>query len=132
MADFLWTNEGEQYLGKHGLPTTVTFDLSTKSVDSTNPVTEGSTYATRGAATGTGYAVKTAARPAPVGGTFTFGTVTWTTAAATDWPANCRSIVATDGAGTALGFWNLIAGGGPRDMSAASTTENVAVTLIVS
>ncbi len=131
MADFLAPNEGERYLGTKGWPSTVYFDLSTKSIDSTNPFTEAQTRATRGAITGTGYNSQSASRPTGTGGTFTFSQLTWSTGSATNWPSNVRSIVATtaSAAGTLLMCWNLQVGGGARDMSAANTTENVTPTV---
>lgn len=67
-----------------------------------------------------------------LGGTFQFGTITWSNGAVA-WPSNVRSLVATTGSasGTLLACWNLQVGGGARDMSATSTTENVAPTLII-
>lgn len=132
-GDFLVPHQGGRYIGTAAVPATVYFDLSTKSVGSTNPFTEASTTATRGAVTGTGYNSKNKSRPAGAGGTFTFGTVTWSTGSATNWPSNVRSIVATTGSasGTLLACWNLQTGGGARDMSAANTTENVNPTLIL-
>jgi hypothetical protein len=130
MADFIAFDAGMELLGEAGLPTTVSFDLSTKSVDSTSPFTQADTYASRGAITGTGYAAKTASRPDGTGGTFTFGTVTWTTDTATDWPATARSIVAHDGS-VAICAWNLQTGGAARDLSGANTTENVQPTLVI-
>ena len=139
MADFIAPRQGGRYIGTAAVPATVYFDLSTKSVDSTNPFTHASTTATRGALTHagmTGYNALSKARPTganSLGGTLVFGTVTWATGAATNWPANVRSIVMTTGsaAGTLLACWNLQAGGGARDMSAANTTENVNPTLII-
>lgn len=133
MADFLAPHQGARYVGTAAIPSTCYFDLSTKSVDSTNPFTQASTTSTRGAVTGTGYVAKNKARPTGTGGTFTFGTVTWSTGSATNWPSNVRSIVMTSGsaAGTLIACWNLQVGGGARDMSAANTTENVNPTLII-
>src|SRR5512147_632358 len=127
MGDFLVPHAGGKSIGTAGIPSTVWWDLSTKSVSSTNPFTEGSTTATRGAVTGTGYQAKSKARPTQAGGTFTFGTITWSTGSATNWPANVRSIVATTGSASSTLLWcqNLQVGGGARDMSAANTTENV-------
>jgi hypothetical protein len=138
MADFLAPRQGGRYIGTAALPATVWFDLSTKSVDSTNPFTHASTTATRGALTHAGFSTYNAlskARPtgaSSLGGTFVFGTITWSNGAV-PWPSNVRSIVATTGsaAGTLLACWNLQVGGGARDMSAPSTTENVNPTLII-
>lgn len=132
MADFIDTYEGANWIGTAGIPTTVTLDLSTKSVDSTNPFTRASTYATRGAASGTGYAQKTYTGWTKTGGTFATIQGTWQTNAATDWPNNCRSCVASTGSGAGakmLWAWNLQTGGGARDMSAANTTEIVRGTI---
>lgn len=131
MADFISFDEGQKLLGTSGLPATVTFDLSTKSVGATSPFAETDAYAARGAITGTGYAAATQSRPTGTGGTFSFTQLSWTSGTATDWPATVRSCVASNG-GTIICAWNLQAGGGARDMSAANTTENFTPTLIIS
>lgn len=130
MADFICPYEGARRIGTAGVPTTVTLDLSTKSIDSTNPFAETSTYATRGAATGTGYAQKTYSGYLTTGGTFQTISGTWATGAATDWPSNVRSCVASDGV-RMLWAWNLQTGGGARAMNAANTTEIVRGTVLI-
>ena len=131
MADFIAFDEGEARLGTAGLPSTVSFDLSTKSIDSTSPFVETDNYSSRGVISGTGYAADTASRPTGTGGTFTFAQLSWSTGANTDWPAAVRSIVATDGT-VIFCAWNLQTGGAARDLSASNTTENVTPTLVIS
>jgi hypothetical protein len=92
MADFLAPRQGGRYIGTAALPATVWFDLSTKSVDSTNPFTHASTTATRGALTHAGFSTYNSmskARPtgaSSLGGTFVFGTITWSNGAVA-WPS---------------------------------------------
>lgn len=131
MADAIAFNEGRQQIEDGGWPATITFDLSTKSVGGaggSTAFTAADTHAGGyGAITGTGYAAKTQAEPAASGlGRKLFTVLSWVTAAATDWPANARSIVARDAATSKLLFaWNLVAGGAARDLSQANTTLNV-------
>lgn len=130
MADFISFNEGQDLLANSGLPSTCSFDLSTKSVDATSPFVETDTYSSRGVITGTGYSAKTEAEPTSSGGTVAFAEKSWDTSSATDWSSTVRSVVLHNG-GTAICAWNLQTGGDARDMSAANTTENVTPTLIV-
>ncbi len=130
MADFISFDEGQNLIATSGLPSTCTFDLSSKSVGATNPFVETDNYASRGVITGTGYTAKTQARPTPSGGTATFTVLTWTNGTATDWSATVRSCVLSNG-GTAIGAWNLL-GGTAVDMSAANTTELFTPVLVVS
>ena len=134
MPDFIAFNEGRQQIEDTGWPATVTFALSTRSVGGVGGSTAfaaGDTHAGGfGEITGTGYTRKTQAEPAASGlGRKLFTVLQWLTGAATDWPANVRSIVAIDG-GTSklLCAWNLRTGaetGLTRDMSGSNTTLNV-------
>jgi hypothetical protein len=131
-TDFISTNEGSQYLltGGDGLPTTCYFLLSTTAVSG---FTASSTLGGGvGEITGTGYARQSQARPTPAGNTITFAQMSWATASATNWPATVKTVVFTttsDNTGKMICAWNLIAGGGSRDLSQANTTENVTPTL---
>lgn len=131
MADFISFDEGQNLLASAGLPSTCTFDLSTKSVGATSPFAETDTYSGRGVITGTGYAAQTQSRPTPAGGTVTFTQMSWSTGANTDWSSTCRSVVLSNG-GTIICAWNLQAGGTARDMSQANTTEQFTPTLVIS
>lgn len=126
MADFIYANEGKDYVNTNGWPTTVYFALSTSTVDT---LTAAVTQATQAEATGTGYARLSQARPTSSNGTLAFSQMSWSTGSATNWPASVKSVVAqTTGTGTAgkvLCVWNLQTGGAGRDMSGANTTENV-------
>jgi hypothetical protein len=134
MSDFLVFNEGASELVNNGLPATTYFLLSTKSVGSTSPhvATETLAGADLGEITGTSYARLTESEPTASAGVVTFAVKSWSTGSATDWPSAVRSIVLVTGASTsgkAIAAFNLVAGGAARDLSAASTTENVTVTL---
>lgn len=134
MADFLMFTEGKNELLNNGLPATCYFALSTKSVDGTSAHTAGETLtgATFGEITGTGAARQSQAEPTASGGVVSFSQMSWATGAATDWPSAVRSVVLMTGpAGTGklICAWNLITGGTARDLSAASTTEQVTPTL---
>lgn len=113
-----------------GLPATCTFDLSSKSVDATNPFVETDVYSSRGVITGTGYTPKTESEPTSSGGTVVFAQKQWTTSTATNWSANARSCVLSNG-GTIICAWNLQTGGAARDLSQANSTENFTPTLIM-
>jgi hypothetical protein len=134
MADFLIFTEGKNELLSNGLPSTCYFLLSTKSVDGTSAFTAGNTLAgaTLGEITGTGYARISESEPTPSSGSAAFSQKSWSTSAATDWPAAVRSVVLVTGAagtGKAICAWNLVTGGAARDLSAANTTEQVTPTL---
>jgi hypothetical protein len=134
MADFIAFNEGKTEMASNGLPATCQFLLSTKSVDATTPFVATDTLASSGEITGTGYARKTQAEPTPVAGVVSFAQMSWATGAAVNWPAAVRSIIlatSADNSGKMICAWNLQAGGTPRDLSAANTTENVTPTLNV-
>jgi hypothetical protein len=131
MADVIGFNEGRQQIEDGGWPATITFDLSARSVGGAGGSTAFTAADTAaggyGVIAGTGYAAKTQAEPAASGlGRKLFTVLSWVTGAATDWPANVRSIVARDAGTNKLLFaWNLVAGGAVRDMSGANTTLNV-------
>lgn len=134
---FLLFDEGEDYLNVHGWPATVYFMLSTRFVTSggagSAPHNETDTLAGTGHGgeiTGTGYARISQSVPSSSGGQMLFTAMTWSTSSHTDWPTNVCSIVATttsDNTGVMLGAWDLNAGNA-RDMSQASTTEQVTPT----
>jgi hypothetical protein len=134
MADFKSFNEGRKELANNGLPTTVYFFLSTKDCD-THAVTDTLVGAAMGEITGTGYARQSQSEPTassanPSAVAFTIES--WTTGAATDWPASVKSVVlatTADNTGKAICAWNLVTGGTARNLSAAGTTENVTPTL---
>ncbi len=134
MADTLWFTEGLNEILSNGLPSTVYFALSTKSVDATSAHTAGETLAGAnfGEITGTGYARLSEAEPSPSSGSVAFAQKSWDTGSATDWPAAVRSIVAMTGAagtGKLLFARNLQSGGAARDLSGAHTIENVTPTV---
>jgi hypothetical protein len=129
MADFLAPNEGKTELANNGLPTTCTFNLSTKTVEE---VGASATYAGGfGVATGTGYSSKTEAEPTASSGKVEFAKKTWETGSATDWPASVKSCWLSNGTSKLICGWNLQAGGTGRDLSKANTTENFTPTLQV-
>lgn len=135
MADFISFNEGRKELASNGLPSTVYFLLSTK--DCATLLVTDTLVGGVGEITGTGYARKSEAEPAPSlanPSVIAFAQKSWATGAATDWPASVKSVIAVttpDNTGKALCAWNLVAGGTARDMSAANTTENYTPTLNV-
>lgn len=134
-TDFIAFTEGENSLLTHGngLPTTCYFLLSTNAIAN---FTTGSTLAAGVAEiTGTGYARQSQAAPTPSGGSVAFTAMNWSTGSATNWPAAVKSVVlvtTADNTGKAICAWNLIPGGGSRDLSQANTTEQVTPTLTTS
>lgn len=132
MADFIVFDEGAQSLltTGTGLPATCFILLSSKSASGAGTnFTKTDTLAGTGVGeiTGTGYGRQSQAAPTPSGENTNFAQATWSTGAATDWPAVVRSAVlvtTSNNTGKALCAWNLITGGVARDMSQASTTEN--------
>jgi hypothetical protein len=133
LADFIAFTEGDNYVLQNGLPSTCYFLLSTTAVSG---FTAASTLAGGvGEITGTGYARQSQARPTPSGGAAAFSQMSWATGTHTDWPAAVKSIVlvtSSDNTGKAIGAWNLIPGGGSRDLSQANTTEQVTPTYSLS
>jgi hypothetical protein len=138
-TDFLAFTEGENYLlGAHGgatggLPATCYFALSTNAV--ANFTTASTLAGGIAEITGTGYARQSQAAPAPASGSASFSAMNWSTASATNWPAAVKSVVlvsTSDNTGKAICAWNLIPGGGSRDLSQANTTEQVTPTLTTS
>jgi hypothetical protein len=133
VADFLSFNEGRKELANNGLPATCYFLLSTRDCN-THTVTD-TLAGGVGEITGTGYArqsesepTASAANPSAVA----FAQKTWSTGAATDWPASVKSVVlvtTSDNTGKAICAWNLVPGGAARAMNAANTTENFTPTL---
>jgi hypothetical protein len=136
LADFLVYTEGRSELANNGLPATCYFLLSTKSVDGTSAHAANETLAgaNLGEITGTGYARQSQAEPTASNGVVSFSQMSWSTGSATDWPATVRSVVLVTGAagtGKAICAWNLIPSGTARDLSQASTTEQITPTLTV-
>ena len=129
-TDFITFNEGADYVLASGMPATCHFLLSTDNIAAFSPT---NTLAGGvGEITGTGYGRQSQALPTPVGGDITWAASTWNTGSATDWPSAVRSMVlatTADNSGKAICAWNLIPGGGARNLSTASTTESVTPTL---
>jgi hypothetical protein len=133
VADFISFNEGRKEVLNNGLPATCYFLLSSRDC-ATHAVTD-TLGGGVGEIIGTGYArlsesepTASAANPSAVA----FAQKTWTTGAATDWPASVKSVVlvtTSDNTGKAICAWNLVPGGTARAMNAASTTENFTPTL---
>lgn len=136
MADFISFNEGRQNVLEAGvgLPTGANkcgFRLSTKDCN-THVVTD--TFAGGfGEITGTGYAEQVQTAPAPTAANpaaAVFAQATWSTGAATDWPASVKSVVLVDkNTSEIICAWNLVVGGTARAMNAVNTTENFTPTL---
>ena len=135
MADFISFNEGRKELANNGLPATCYFLLSTKDC-ATHAVTD-TLGGGVGEITGTGYARQSQAEPtasAANPSAVAFTQMTWSTSSATDWSSSVKSCVlvtTSDNTGKAICAWNLQAGGGARNLAAASTTENFTPTLNV-
>lgn len=124
--------EGRKHIAQSGLPATCEFLLSTKDEAS---FVQGDTLAGGvGEITGTGYARQSQSLPTPTTANPTvisFAQMSWATSTATDWPAavkSCVLVTTSDNTGVAICAWNLNGTTG-RDMSAASTTEDVTPTL---
>ena len=136
MADFISFNEGRKELADNAKPATSYFFLSTKDC-ATHVVTDTLVGAAMGEITGTGYSRQSEATPAATSANpsaVAYAQKTWSTGAATNWPASVKSVVlatTSDNTGKAICAWNLQAGGTARDMSGANTTENVTPTLNV-
>jgi len=132
MPDFLIFTEGANELLANGLPSTCTFELSTRQIGlGGTPLAVATTHAGGyGIATGTGYAPKTEAEPTPSGGAVAFAVKSWATGAAVDWPALVYSVILRNATSSKLiCAWHLQAGGAGRAMNAANTTENFTPTL---
>jgi hypothetical protein len=129
-TDFLTFNEGTDHVLSAGMPSTCYFLLSTENVgalSATDTLSGGI-----GEITGTGYIRQSQALPTPVAGDITWASSTWNTGSATDWPSSvCSMALATtvDNSGVAICAWNLVPGGGARNLSTVSTTESVTPTL---
>jgi hypothetical protein len=120
-------------LANNGLPSTCTFDLSTKPCSGGGAHVAGDTYAGGyGVITGTGYAAQTQSEPTASSGVVSFSQMTWSTGSATDWPASVKSVVLRNGTSKLICAWNLQTGGTARDLSAANTSELVTPSLTVS
>lgn len=129
MADFIAFTEGLNEIVNNGLPSTCSFDLSTKPCSGTGAHAAGDTFGGGyGVITGTGYAAQTESEPSASGGVVSFAAKAWTTGSATDWPASVKSCVLRSGS-KILCAWNLQAGGTARNLSGAGTTETFTPTL---
>jgi len=133
MATFIMFTEGKNELLNNGLPTTCYFLLSTRGVGAGTQHAASDTLAGGvGEITGTGYARQSQSEPTASGGTAAFSAMSWSTGSATDWPAGTRSVVlatTANNSGKAICAWDLQATSAARDLSQASTTEQVTPTL---
>lgn len=121
---FVRQNEGANKLGTEGLPSTWTFDLSTKTAAE---IGTGGTFAGGfGKVTGTGYSAKTQSRPSPSNGVFGGTQMEWKTETATDWPSAVKSVVLRNGETNLIGAWDLEA---TRAMNAKNTVLKFTPTL---
>lgn len=133
MADFLAFNEGRKEVWDNAKPATSYFLLSTR--DCNTHVTADTLAGGVGEITGTGYARQSEATPAASlanPAVVAYAIKTWSTVAATDWPASVKSVVlatTADNSGKAICAWNLISGGTARALNLANTTENFTPTL---
>lgn len=133
MPDFLMFTEGANELLANGLPATCSFDLSTRQIETGGtPLVAATTFAGGyGVATGTGYSAKTQTEPTPASGSAAFSEKSWTTGAATDWPANVYTCILRTGS-KLICAWHLQATGTGRAMNDAGITENFTPTLNLS
>lgn len=132
MADFLIFNAGLSELVSNGLPTTCYFLLSDRSCDDHSPTDTLSGGV--GEIDGTGYERQVEAEPAAVAGTVAFDQMEWFTDTATDWSDSARSVVlatSDDDSGVAICAWNLLEGGGSRNLGQPNTTERFTPTLVL-
>jgi hypothetical protein len=134
VADFLMFTEGKNEMMSNGLPGTCYFLLSSRQIGAGGtPLAAASTLAGGvGEITGTGYARQSQSEPTPSSGSAVFTLMSYATGAAVDWPAAVYSLIlatTSNNTGKAICAWHLVTGGTARDMSAASTTENVTPTL---
>jgi hypothetical protein len=133
VADILKFNEGLNYVWDVGIPDECYFLLSSEPCAS---LSAASTLAGGvGEITGTGYARQSQAVPNPTNGAGTFNQMSWSTGAATNWPSSVCSVIlvtSADNSGHAICAWNLVAGGGARNLAAANTIEQVQPSMSVS
>lgn len=124
MADFIAFDEGLTDLINNGLPSTCTFDLSTKPCSGSGAHAASDTYGGGyGVATGTGYTAQTQSEPTASAGVISFAQMSWNTGSATNWPSSVKSVVLRNGTSKLICAWNLVAGGTARDLSTANITE---------
>ncbi len=130
MSDYIDFTEGQNYLLNNGLPATCYFLLSSNPVSS---FTSATTLAGGVAEiSGTGYSRQSQAEPTASGGSAAFAQMSWSTGSATNWQSSVCSVVlvtSSDNSGKAIAAWNLVTGGGARNLSQANTTEQVTPTL---
>lgn len=119
MSDFIMFTAGADYVYNHGIPTTCTFGLSTKSIDDHDR--SGDDLAE---ITGTGYERQEQDSPESRGGVIMFDQAVFETREAGDWPSEVRSVILFAGE-TPVCAWNLMPGGAARDLSQAYTVERV-------
>jgi hypothetical protein len=121
--DFVMFIPGAGYIYDHGIPTTCTFGLSTKSVDDHDR--SGDDLAE---ITGTGYERQGQPAPESRGGVVMFDAAVFETGEAVDWPRDVRSVILFAG-DTPVCAWNLVPRGEARDLSQAYTLERVSPSL---
>ena len=128
MTDFVGFADGEKHVLDVGLPPTLWFLLSTRSVAKL-PV-ESTLAAGVGEITGTGYQrvqqTTPGFSPSQRGVKIHFEPVVWETSVSRDWPDQVRScllVTTADNTGKAICAWNLQPGGRPRNMADAFITE---------
>lgn len=134
MPDFLTFDAGRAQIADQGLPTDVIFLLSSKAVGS---LKRSDTALTVGEIQGLGYTRKPLTRPPVTAGnpsTVNFPMLKWETLEAGDgdvpgWSSPARSVVMLAADQTPICAWNLLAGGGGRDVSKPYTTETFTPTL---
>jgi hypothetical protein len=134
VADFKSFNDGLNHLLSSGDSGAAKLALSTKTADefvATEKISAGKVPSEISTVTAsTGYAQQEDASPTVSGTEVKIAQKEWKTEAHTDWPATVKSAVLIMG-GVMICAWNLQAGGGARDMSAANTTEKFTGTLKV-
>ena len=151
MADYIAFNEGRQEVWAIDRGGDVSFGtsyfmLSVRDVN-THVVTDTLSGTGFGEANGvtasTGYSRQSQSTPAATSNnpaSVAFSQMSWATGANTDWPSFCKSVVlctvpsySSSGGVTAKGIcaWNLQAGGTPRNMAQANTTEQFTPLLLI-
>ena len=121
---FVAQYEGLNKLGEAGLPSTCTFDLSTKTATEIGAsATYGGGY---GVATGTGYEAKAQSRPTPSSGVFSFTQMEWKTESNTNWPSGVKSVVMRNSTTNLVCAWDLET---TRAMNAKNTVLKFTPTL---